>query len=274
MKLNKLNNLQQRIIAGLIGAAILISGTVISEWTYFLVFFAITLLSLIEFFQLLKKSSLRANSGFGITAGLFIYILFFLVEKEIVDFQFLYLIFPLLFLLFIIELFKEQTTPFATIGYTFLGIIYIAIPFGLLHTTVYLFSTYSWQIILGILLLLWGNDIGGYIAGKTMGRHKLFQRISPKKTWEGSIGGGILSLLVAFAISTFMTDLHLINWIVIAFIIIVFGSYGDLVESSFKRSISIKDSGGLIPGHGGFLDRFDGLLLASPFIISYLKLFA
>lgn len=273
MNLNKLSNLQQRIIFGLSGAALLVSGVLISEWTYFLIFFGICLVSLIEFYQLLTKSGIKSNPGFGVLAGITIFILIFLMEKGLVGFQFFYLLFPFMFILFIIELFRKQDTPFATIGYTFLGIIYISIPYGLLNVSAYYLGEYSSGIILGILLLLWGNDVGGYIAGMTIGKHKLFLRVSPKKTWEGSIGGGIMSLVAAFGISFFIPDLAMYQWMILSLIIVVFGSYGDLVESLFKRSLAIKDSGDLIPGHGGFLDRFDGLLLAAPFIAAYLKIF-
>lgn len=106
-----------------------------------------------------------------------------------------------------------------------------------------------------------------------MGRTKLFLRVSPGKTWEGTLGGGLLSILVAIGLSYFFTELTLFQWLCMSVIIVIAGTYGDLVESSFKRSLEIKDSGAAIPGHGGFLDRFDGWLLASPFIAVFLELF-
>lgn len=120
--------------------------------------------------------------------------------------------------------------------------------------------------------MLWTNDTGAYLAGRFFGKHKLFERISPKKTWEGSIGGGILTIGVAFILSVYFTNLDQTNWIVLAILVAVFGGLGDLVESMLKRSLNIKDSGNLLPGHGGILDRFDGLLLSIPFIYSYLYL--
>jgi phosphatidate cytidylyltransferase len=274
MNLSKLSNLQQRIVAGLTGAAILVGGILFSEWTFFTIFLMICCLSLVEFYNLLARSGTPVNRDFGIVAGAIIFTLIFLMESGQVSFLYFYFIFPFLFLLFIIELFRKQEKPFTTIGFTFLGIFYIAIPYGLISVSAYYLGQYNPFIVLGILLMLWGNDIGGYVAGMTMGKHKLFLRVSPKKTWEGSIGGGLLSLVVAAVISTFMTDLKLHQWLTMSMIIVIFGSYGDLVESLFKRSLSIKDSGGLIPGHGGFLDRFDGLLMSSPFIAAYLKIFS
>ncbi len=128
-------------------------------------------------------------------------------------------------------------------------------------------------IVIGILLLTWASDTGGYFAGTAFGKTKLFQSISPKKSWEGLIGGAILTLVIAYLISLFADFLPLWKWMVMGVITVVAGTYGDLVESLFKRSIKIKDSGQTLPGHGGFLDRFDALLLSLPFIAAFLKLF-
>ena len=133
-------------------------------------------------------------------------------------------------------------------------------------------NEYSFQIILGFFIMLWTNDTGAYLAGRFFGKHKLFERISPKKTWEGSFGGGLLTLAAAYILSLFFTNLDLTNWIVISILVAIFGGLGDLVESMLKRSLNIKDSGNILPGHGGILDRFDGLLISITFIYSYLYL--
>jgi len=126
--------------------------------------------------------------------------------------------------------------------------------------------------VLGMLFILWASDTGAYFSGILFGKKKLFERISPKKTWEGSIGGAFLALVFAYGFSIYFKDLSLVQWLVAAALIVIAGIYGDLVESLFKRSIAIKDSGTSIPGHGGFLDRFDGLLLASPFVAVFISL--
>ena len=123
----------------------------------------------------------------------------------------------------------------------------------------------------GVFLLLWASDTGAYFAGKVLGSRKLFERISPKKTWEGFVGGGVLAFLMALTLSHFMGGILLWQWLVLAGILVVMGSYGDLVESLFKRSLQIKDSGSGLPGHGGFLDRFDGLLVSAPFIAIFVE---
>jgi phosphatidate cytidylyltransferase len=125
---------------------------------------------------------------------------------------------------------------------------------------------------MGFFLLLWTSDTGAYLAGKSFGKTKLFERISPKKTWEGSIGGTILSLAVAYGISNVLgfDDVTTFDWMVIAVLVVIFGTFGDLFESLLKRNLHIKDSGTILPGHGGVLDRFDGLFLAIPAVFFYL----
>jgi phosphatidate cytidylyltransferase len=125
---------------------------------------------------------------------------------------------------------------------------------------------------LGFLIMLWANDTGAYLSGNFLGRTKLFERHSPKKTWEGFIGGVLISAVAGYIISIYFKDLQWSQWVIMAVLISCFGTLGDLVESMFKRSINVKDSGGILPGHGGLLDRFDGLLLSAPIVYAYLYL--
>src|SRR5262249_33725331 len=129
------------------------------------------------------------------------------------------------------------------------------------------------EIIFGCLFILWASDTGAYFAGTLFGRRKLFERISPKKSWEGAVGGALLAIVFAILMNAFFHSLQLWQWLSIAVIIIVGGTFGDLIESLLKRSIVIKDSGTSLPGHGGFLDRFDGLLISAPFIVAFLEIF-
>jgi phosphatidate cytidylyltransferase len=169
---------------------------------------------------------------------------------------------------------RGERKPFTNIAFTFLGVIYVAVPFSLLHVFILRNGVYSYQILLGCLFLLWASDTGAYFAGVRYGKTKLFERVSPKKSWEGSMGGALAALMMAFVLAFVFQDLPPWQWHVIAVIIVVAGTYGDLVESLFKRSIAIKDSGSSLPGHGGFLDRFDGLLLSAPFIATFLNIFS
>lgn len=273
--LGKLTNLQQRVIAAILGGFIIVGSIYWNEWTYFIVFFLICGFTQLEFYKLLGLDGNIPLRFYGTLTGLFIFTLTFLIEKHLIDFQHYFWISPAASVIFFIKLYKRNDKkPFTNIAFTFLGIIYVAVPFALLNICVFLKeATYSYQIILGCLFLLWASDTGAYFAGTRFGKTKLFERVSPKKSWEGSIGGTIAALLVASLLAHFFTDLKYWHWYAIALIIVVAGTYGDLVESLFKRSMSVKDSSSSIPGHGGFLDRFDGLLLSAPFIVTFLRIF-
>lgn len=273
-RLNSYSNLRQRVIAALVGAGLIIFAASFSAWAYFAVFFFICMFSLLEFYKLTGLDGMLPLKFWGTFTGMFIFTLTFFVEQHLLSAHYYFLVFPVAACAFFIKLYrKADTKPFTSIAYTFLGIFYVGIPFSLLHVVVFINDFYSYEIILGLLFIIWASDTGAYFAGTKFGKTKLFERVSPKKSWEGSIGGTLTALLMAFAISFFYHDLQPWEWLVLAVIAVVTATYGDLVESLFKRSIAIKDSGTSIPGHGGFLDRFDGLLLSVPFILAYLMLF-
>ena len=271
LTLNKYNNLTQRLITGIVGAAVIIYASYFSEWTYFVVFFAICCLSILEFYKLTGFDGMLPLKFIGTLNALLIFLLSFFIEKDILDPKYYFVIFPSLALIFLIKLYKKERKPFTNIAYTLLGIIYVGLPFALLNISVYADGAYNYQIIIGILLLLWASDTGGYIAGVWFGRTKLFERVSPKKSWEGMVGSFILALIIATLLGRYFTLMNWLQWYAVAMLMVVASTYGDLVESLFKRSIEIKDSGTSLPGHGGFLDRFDGLFISIPFIVFLLK---
>ena len=262
------------MITALIGVIIIIAAIIYSPWSYFGVFFLICLFSLQEFYKLVGLRGASPLKTFGTAIGLLLYTSSFLVNMDIITADYYVLLFPIFSFVFFIKLYKKSDkAPFTSIAYTFLGILYVGLPFALLNTATFSQNGYSWQIILGCLLLLWATDTGAYFAGTYFGKTKLFERISPKKSWEGSLGGAILAFAIAFGLTHYFQDLEDTQWYVMAVIMVVAGTYGDLVESLFKRGVAIKDSGNSIPGHGGFLDRFDGLFLSAPFIMTFLELF-
>ena len=272
--LNKYSNLTQRIIVAILGVAIIITAIYWQAWSYFAVFLIISLLSLREFYKLAGLDGYLPLSTWGTISGTLIYSFTFLVQMDIIEPVVFYLVFPFSSIIFFIKLYKKgEEKPFTNIAYTFLGIFYVSVPFSLLHIIAFSNGQYQFELVTGILLLTWASDTGGYFAGTFFGKKKLFQRISPKKTWEGFIGGAILTLAIAYLIATFVPLLPLWKWMIVGILTVTAGTYGDLIESLFKRSINIKDSGESIPGHGGFLDRFDALLLSLPFIAAFLKLF-
>ncbi len=272
--INKYSNLAQRAITAMVGGVLVLTAIIYSDWTYFLIFAGILGFSQMEFYKLSGLDGMIPLKSFGTILGLLIFALTFMVVKEGLPYGYLYLIFPLVSLTFFIKLYKKtDKKPFTGIAYTYLGVFYVALPFSLLNFAVFsVDSVYHYEILVGCLLILWASDTGAYFAGTRFGKTKLFERISPKKSWEGFLGGAFLAIVVAFVLSQYFVVLEDWKWLVIAGIIIIAGTYGDLIESLFKRSIEIKDSGSVLPGHGGFMDRFDGLLLSAPFITAFLKI--
>ena len=181
----------------------------------------------------------------------------------------------------IAELYLIQDDPIGDWSYTMMSQLYIALPFSLLNVLAFRSTGYDIQYTylapLAVFVFLWINDTGAYLCGSLLGKHKLFPRISPGKSWEGSIGGGILVVAIAVLI-WYLTDQYGVNdlglnayeWAGLGLTVVIFGTWGDLVESLFKRTLGIKDSGNILPGHGGMLDRFDSSLLAIPAAVVYL----
>ena len=278
--LKKFSNLTQRLITAFFGAAAIVFSIMFSEWTYFLVFFIICLFTLLEFYKLAGLDGMIPQKTFGTICGILIYCLSFFIERGDISYRYYFLIFPAVSCVYMIKLYKKtERKPFTNIAYTFLGIFYVAIPIALLNIATFENEVYDYQIIFGCLFILWASDTGAYFAGSLFGKRKLFERISPKKSWEGFIGGAILAFGFAYGLPYFFSaighepTIRSWQWMVIGVIIIIGGTFGDLVESLLKRSIEIKDSGDSLPGHGGFLDRFDGLLISTPFIVAFMEIF-
>ncbi len=180
--------------------------------------------------------------------------------------------------LIVSELYLKAANPINNWAYTMMAQLYIALPFSLLNVLAFQFMNCDvpWLLPLSVFIFLWVNDSGAYCCGSLLGRHKLFPRISPGKSWEGSVGGAVLVLAAAWGISFYttqhgiVTNLTAWQWMGMGLVVVVFGTWGDLVESLFKRTLGIKDSGNILPGHGGMLDRFDSSLLAIPATVVYL----
>lgn len=272
--LSKYNNLTQRLITGLLGSAAIIFGVSYSEWIYFGIFLVICFFSLLEFYKLAGLDGMIPLKTLGTVSGVAIFILSFFISQETISSRYYFLIFPLIAFVYVIKLYKKtEQKPFTNIAFTFLGVFYVAVPFALLNVATFEEGYYNYEIILGSLLILWASDSGAYFAGTLFGKHRLFERISPKKSWEGFWGGAALAIVITYILTLYFHSLSLVDWMIVSLIIIIGGTFGDLIESLLKRSIEIKDSGDSLPGHGGFLDRFDGLLISAPFIVAYLEIF-
>ncbi len=268
-----MSNLVQRTITGIALVVLVIAAVVTGRYYFTFLFLVFTVVGLWEFYSLVEKAGVFPNKIAGVIAGTVLFVTNSLIAMRLVEFQLLLINFLFVFIIFLLELYRNNQNPFTNIAFTFFGLLYVAVPFSLLNyfpNPAFLPGVYHASLLLGFFFMVWINETGAYLVGTAIGRHKLFERVSPKKTWEGVIGGGVLTFLSALFISVFYKQVSLADWLVVALIIIVLGTYGDLFESMFKRSINAKDSGTLLPGHGGVLDRFDGVFMAAPFVFVYL----
>ena len=267
------SNFVQRLITGTLYVLTVILATVFNEIGFFVLLFAVNFLCLLEFFELVLPDKRWIEKYLGIIAGSVILLMFEMIFSADLSITWYYHIVPVFLLLFIIKLFERTHNEFSTLAFQVLGIVYITLPFVMLGKIGFFSSLdYDRGLPLGFFILLWASDTGAYLAGRQFGKHKLFERISPKKTVEGFFGGMILAMVVAyiFSYTDFFDAVDRIDWLVISVLVVVFGTLGDLFESLLKRKLQIKDSGTILPGHGGVLDRFDGLFLAVPAVFFYL----
>lgn len=265
----------KRTITGAVFVLVILGAILLGRIGFLVAFTAISTACLLEFYCIMLRSRLRPQILYGLLIGVLVFIVNYLYSVgKIGPLVFLGFI-PLVVSVFIVELFRNHHKPLQNIAATFLGIIYISLPFALLNYFVLDSSSYrivyNVEFLIGFFFLIWANDTGAYTFGVTLGRHKMFPRVSPRKSWEGLIGGFFTTALVAWLLSLVFYNIPVIHWLTIGFISAVMGVFGDLVESMFKRSIGVKDSGKFLPGHGGMLDRFDALLLAAPIVYVYLE---
>ena len=277
-----MNNFIVRTITGILFVAVVVCSFLRPQ-AMVLLFALITGLTIWEFTGLVNdREKVTVNRLISTVAGVYF---FFAVAGFSSDLTPSAVFIPYLvsiIYLMVAELYLKNEDPIHDWAYTMMAQLYIALPFSLLntlafHSTPQGFVTYDAVLPLSVFVFLWMNDTGAYLCGSLLGKHKLFPRISPGKSWEGSIGGGILVILVAVLV-WYLTDQNQLNqlgltaveWAGLGLTVVVFGTWGDLVESLFKRTLGIKDSGNILPGHGGMLDRFDSSLLAIPAAVVYL----
>ncbi len=269
-----MSNLVQRTITGVIFLVLVIGAIALDKLSFFILFELITIGAMYEFYTLAEKKKYKPLKVYGIIVGAVIFAVNYFFVIDIIGSEVFLLIIPLIISIFIIELYRKSEHVFVNVGFTILGILYIAVPLSFASYIVISKGTsdYNFHLLLGFLFLTWAYDTLAYVFGISFGKHRLFERISPKKSWEGFIGGTLSSIGIAYVISIFYTELSFFQWAILSVLISVVGTYGDLVESSFKRNIDEKDSGSILPGHGGLLDRFDAVLFTLPLFYVYLQL--
>lgn len=271
-----MNNFVTRTLTGAVFITVLGGAILWTPVSFMFLFGLVAVLGINEFYRLFGDTEYKPNMYTGSLLGLVFYLITCGYVSNTLPSSAYILVIPFVSAVFIAELYSKHSKPFQNIGLTLLGAIYVVIPFSLLVLSGFSMPSealynYNPAIILGFFFLLWTSDTGAYLVGITMGKHPLFPRISPKKSWEGFIGGIVLTLVVAVVISRFFTVLSLTDWLFIGAIIAIFGVLGDLIESLLKRSLQIKDSGNILPGHGGILDRFDSVIFSAPLVFLYIQ---
>jgi phosphatidate cytidylyltransferase len=279
-----MGDITTRVITGIFFLIVMIGGVIWNEYSFLVLFSLLIILCISEYHNIihdLLSSSEKWKMIYKLINTIFSVLIFgivFLVASKKITLISLSLIcgFPLTWL--VIEMYTKSERPFYNVCLNSMAIFYLAIPLSSASLLAFYAGEYSWHYLLAIMVFAWSNDSFAYLFGRYFGKHKLFERISPKKTWEGFFGGMAGAVLFAYIVYLLFPvwtgyKVELITYIILAVITSVTSTYGDLAESMIKRNLQIKDSGSALPGHGGFLDRFDGLIFSLPACALYLTFF-
>jgi len=266
-----------RGITGLLYVAILVGSLLLGPYFFYSILLLLAVLSLNEFANIVKKSEIILPSKWiMIITGVLLFLSVVLHATGYWQLTPFHVLPALIVIILVMELFKNKKHPIINTAVTVFGVVYIALPLSLLnYLSVYPANSvheYTPGLVLGFFILLWTYDTFAFLTGMSMGKNLMFERLSPKKTWEGALGGFLFTLLSAYLISLFSGLFSLLQWLIIGAIIALFATFGDLIESMFKRSLHLKDSGKVLPGHGGLLDRLDSVFVAAPAVYIYIEI--
>ncbi len=280
-----MTNFVRRTITGVFIVLLVLGGLWLHPISFFIVGAVMIAGTQREYYIMVRGTGVRPQLVTGIISGFLLYVTSTIIAIGWLPLEGFLVLIPIISIVMTIELFRKVERPFDSLAHTFFSILYTAVPFSLFPFAAFNHTglsslipmdgiMFSPGILIGFFLLLWINDTGAYLVGSAIGRYRLWERISPKKSWEGFFGGLILTLLIALLFAGWLGVTDTKGWMIIALIISVAGTLGDLVESMLKRSLGFKDSGTVMPGHGGFLDRFDSMVLAFPLVYLYLAITA
>ena len=272
-----MNNTLKRTLSGLGVIGLILLGLLVHPYAYSAIFSAMLGVMLWEFYKMTMGPMYPKSRLLGVTCGIFVYLVFVLICGCGLPFRCGAVIFLPIFLLMVTSLYVEDRKDFFLFSHIYAGLVYVTLPFALMNLAAFRGGVFSGKLLLAFFIFVWASDVGAYVFGMSLGQRfgkKLFPEISPKKSWIGAGGGMFCSLLAAVVmyLAGFL-EFPLVHCIALAVLMDIAGVYGDLFESQWKRCFAIKDSGNIIPGHGGFMDRFDSMLLAFPVGIIYLILF-
>ena len=269
-----MNNILVRSLSGAVFVSLILIPLFFSKEIATTIFTIFMVLGLIEFYKLFDKNDhVSIRWEIGTTVGVLIFGISTLVIFEVLPIVILFFIPPLIMKLFIFEIWRKAKNPLYNIAVLGLGLLYVVLPFTLLIYVVYEDNS-SFPLLAGMFLLIWMNDTFAFLSGKFFGKTKLIERISPNKTWEGTIGGIIFTILGALTIAFLFDEEKILFWLISALIIAPTSIYGDLLESMFKRNAKVKDTGSIMPGHGGILDRFDATIFTIPLFLAWTLIYS
>lgn len=274
-KNGQVSNLQKRTIYGAVYVLVMLAGTILHPISFVLIFSAVLVFTQFEFYAMVEQAGHRPSKWVGTVAGLLFFLISFGLASNLLPKQLGFSFIPIILFMLIFEIFSSDKNTLENSGLSVLGFIYIAAPFSLMNFIAHssmdgnVNTFYPW-ILVGVYLIIWTNDSFAYLLGTAFGKHRLFERISPKKSWEGFIGGAVFAIVMGIVNAVLFQSLSMLSWIVIAVLTVCFGTLGDLFQSKLKREIGVKDSGTILPGHGGFLDRLDSLLFVIPAVFIWL----
>ncbi len=263
-----MKELLRRLITGVVYVVLLLSAVFLSSDAFDFLFMVFGLACLYEYKRI---TSLKGYHIFIAYLALWWAYIYIIKDRHLINI----LMFVTLTVnaALIAYLFSKQKKMFTTLQKFIIGLFYIGGGCIFLTMIPYKENEFAKFLIMGIFVLIWVNDSFAYLVGKSIGRTKLFPSISPKKTWEGTLGGLVFALIAAYFMSLYEPNISMMQWLILATVVVITGSIGDLIESKFKRAAGVKDSGAILPGHGGMLDRLDSLVFAAPFAYLTLNIF-